>query len=81
VERAGRTAVGARRPAGADIRVTEQLVRLEGGKWLRKEPKTPASLRSITLSLITADLLREHVEHFVGGAPDSLLFATTVGSL
>jgi integrase len=62
------------------IRVTEQLVRLEGGKWLRKEPKTPASLRSMTVSPVTGDLLGEHVERFVGGGPDSLLFANTVGS-
>ncbi|HEX2272734.1 MAG TPA: tyrosine-type recombinase/integrase, partial [Acidimicrobiales bacterium] len=62
------------------VRVTEQLVRLEAGKWHRKEPKTPASIRSITLSAVTADLLDEHVERFVGGGPDKLVFANTVGS-
>lgn len=30
------------------VRVTSHLVRLESGKWLRKEPKTPASLRRLT---------------------------------
>ena len=32
------------------VRVTEQLVRLESGEWLRKEPKTPSGVRSITIS-------------------------------
>jgi integrase len=41
------------------VRVTEQLIRLEGGTWLRKEPKTPASLRSITISSVTAELLAD----------------------
>jgi len=32
------------------VRVTEQLIRLESGEWLRKEPKTSAGTRSITIS-------------------------------
>lgn len=44
------------------VRVTDQLVRLDGGEWLRKEPKTPASLRSITISGFTADLLTRHLD-------------------
>ena len=32
------------------VRVTEQLIRLGAGEWLRKEPKTPASVRSISIS-------------------------------
>jgi integrase len=62
------------------VRVTEQLVRLEGGKWLRKEPKTPASVRSITVSPVTAELLADHVERFVAVGPDAAVFANTVGS-
>ena len=62
------------------VRVTEQLVRLEGGKWLRKEPKTPASVRSITVSPVTAELLVDHVERFVAVGPDAAVFANTVGS-
>ncbi len=38
------------------VRVTEQLIRLEDGRWLRKEPKTPNSVRSITISPVTAEL-------------------------
>jgi integrase len=44
------------------VRVTEQLIRLDSGNWQRKEPKTPASVRSITLSSVTADILGPHVE-------------------
>lgn len=36
------------------VRVTEQLVRLKMGEWLRKEPKTPLAIRSITISSVTA---------------------------
>src|SRR5665213_3629872 len=32
------------------VRVTEQLIRMSAGQWLRKEPKTSASIRSITIS-------------------------------
>jgi site-specific recombinase XerC len=32
------------------IRVTDQLIRLQSGEWVRKEPKTMAGVRSITIS-------------------------------
>ncbi|MCA1706907.1 MAG: site-specific integrase [Actinobacteria bacterium] len=62
------------------VRVTEQMIRLKGGKWHRKEPKTPASIRSIIMSAVTAELLTEHVNRFVLAGPDALVFANTVGS-
>jgi integrase len=62
------------------VRVTEQMIRLQGGTWHRKEPKTPASVRSITMSAVTGELLAEHVERFVLASPDALVFANTVGS-
>jgi integrase len=62
------------------VRVTEQMIRLKGGKWHRKEPKTPASVRSITMSAVTAELLADHVNRFVLPGPDALVFANTVGS-
>jgi integrase len=62
------------------VRVTEQMIRLKGGKWHRKEPKTPASVRSITMSAVTAELLADHVDRFVVPGPDALVFANTVGS-
>ena len=61
------------------VRVTEQLIYLNGGRWHRKEPKTPASVRSITLSDVTAELLVEHVERFSAAGPDGLVFTNTVG--
>jgi len=59
------------------VRVTEQMIRLKGGKWHRKEPKTPASVRSITMSAVTGELL---ADRFVLPGPDALVFANTVGS-
>ena len=56
------------------VRVTEQLVRLETGEWMRKEPKTPASVRSITLSSVTAEILAHHLEQFASPGPDGLVF-------
>jgi integrase len=61
------------------VRVTEQLVRLAAGEWLRKEPKTPAAIRSITISPVTTEVLAEHVERFSGSGPDGLVFANKVG--
>ena len=62
------------------VRVTEQLIKLEGGEWLRQEPKTPSSVRSITISPVTADLLAEHLERFGAPGPDSLVFTNAAGN-
>ncbi|MGH3849424.1 MAG: tyrosine-type recombinase/integrase [Pseudonocardiaceae bacterium] len=62
------------------VRVTDQLVRLDGGEWLRKEPKTPASLRSVTISGFTADLLSRHLDQFAGDGPDGLVFPNAAGN-
>lgn len=56
------------------VRVTEQLIRLETGEWLRKEPKTGASVRSITISSFTAGVLAEHLERFSATGLDGLVF-------
>jgi integrase len=60
--------------ARGKVRVTEQLIRLESGEWLRKEPKTAAGVRSITISRETADILTDHVERFTVPGLDSLVF-------
>ncbi len=52
VERLDRPAAQRGRPPQPHGQVTEQLVRLDRGEWLRKEPKTPASIRSITTSAV-----------------------------
>jgi site-specific recombinase XerC len=62
------------------VRVTEQLIRLESGEWLRKEPKTPASVRSITLSSVTAEILARHLERFAAPGPDGLVFPNAAGN-
>ncbi|HUP69686.1 MAG TPA: tyrosine-type recombinase/integrase [Acidimicrobiales bacterium] len=62
------------------VRVTEQLVRLDTGEWIRREPKTPASIRSITVSPFTADLLAAHLEQFAADGPDGLVFPNAAGN-
>jgi integrase len=56
------------------VRVTEQMIRLETKEWLRKEPKTAAGVRSITLSLATAEILTEHLDTYSASGPDGLVF-------
>jgi integrase len=56
------------------VRVTEQLVWLGPKQWERKEPKTPASIRSINISSVTADILTEHLETFAHHGADDLVF-------
>jgi integrase len=55
-------------------RVTEQLIRLETTEWVRQEPKTPASVRSITISTVTADILASHLQRFASVGPDGWVF-------
>jgi integrase len=62
------------------VRVTEQLIRLETGEWLRGEPKTASSVRSITISPVTAELLADHVDRFAMPGPDGLVFPNSVGN-
>ncbi|MDP9442657.1 MAG: tyrosine-type recombinase/integrase, partial [Actinomycetota bacterium] len=61
------------------VRVTEQLVRLDTGEWLRKEPKTGASVRSITISPFTAEVLAGHLERFALPGLDGLVFPNGAG--
>lgn len=76
--------IGLRRPRvdlrNHKVRVTEQLVRLDTGEWLRKEPKTGASVRSITVSPFTADLLGGHLERFANPGLDGLVFPNGAGN-
>ena len=54
-------------------------MRLVAGEWLRKEPKTPAAIRSIRIAPLTTGVLAENVERFSGSGPDGLVFANKVG--
>ena len=62
------------------VRVTEQLIRLESGEWLRKETKTTASVRSITISAVTAELLAHHAAQYSAPGPDGLFFTNKAGN-
>jgi integrase len=62
------------------VRATEQLVRLGTGDWLRKEPKTRSSIRSITISPVTSELLADHVNTFANSGPDGLVFPNKAGN-
>jgi integrase len=58
------------------VRVTEQTIRLESKEWLRKEPKTAAGVRSISICRETAAIVAEHVERFAAPGLDPLVFPT-----
>ncbi len=62
------------------IRVTEQLIRLGAGQWLRKKPKTKSSVRSITIATFTASSLADHLERFSQQGSDGLVFANVAGN-
>ncbi|HEV2071259.1 MAG TPA: hypothetical protein VGR26_15830, partial [Acidimicrobiales bacterium] len=62
------------------VRVTEQLIRLESGEWLRKETKTAAGVRSITISPETAKILAAHIERYTAPALDALVFPNSTGN-
>jgi integrase len=61
------------------VRVTDQLIRLETGEWVRKEPKTGASVGSITISPFTASVLARHLERFALPGLDGLVFPNRAG--
>jgi len=62
------------------VRVTEQLVQMQDGSFLRKEPKTPSSVRSITLSAFTVELLVEHLRATGCNGRDDLVFTNGAGN-
>ncbi len=62
------------------VRVTEQLIRMGPGDWLRKEPKTPRSVRSITISPFTATVFSDHLERFAQPGLDGLVFPNRAGN-
>jgi integrase len=62
------------------IRITDQLVQLADRSYLRKEPKTAAGVRSITLAPFTASLLGAHLDLHAKPGPDELVFANGAGN-
>jgi integrase len=65
---------------GRKIRVTEQLVQMADGSFVRKEPKTGASVRAISLSETMTTLLVEHTREFSAAGPDALVFSNGAGN-
>ena len=66
--------------ANRRVRVVDQLVRTADGKFHRTEPKTSASVRSITISRMTAEILASHLERYAGVGRDGLVFPNTAGN-
>lgn len=62
------------------VRVTEQLVQLDDGSFMRKEPKTAAGVRSITLSPFTTAVLAAHMDRFAKPGEDELVFPNGAGN-
>lgn len=62
------------------VRVTEQMIRLESKEWLRKEPKTAAGVRSISISREAAAIVAEHIDRFATPGLDSLVFPNKAGN-
>jgi integrase len=62
------------------VRVVDQLVRTVDGTFHRTQPKTSASIRSITISKMTAEVLAVHLESFAGDGRDGLVFPNTAGN-
>ena len=58
------------------VRVTDQLVRLGAGEWVRKRPKTESSVRSISLSATLIEVMVGHVERFAADGSDGLVFTS-----
>ena len=66
--------------ANRRARVVDQLVRTADGKFHRTEPKTSASVRSIRISRMTAEILTSHLERHAGPGRDGLVFPNTAGN-
>ena len=56
------------------IIVESQLVELGSGRHLRTEPKSAAGRRRVALSPFVTKELETHLERYVAGGPDALLF-------
>jgi integrase len=61
------------------VRVTEQLVQLSDGSFVRGLPKTSAGVRSITASSSVMSLLEQHLEQFSQPGSDGLVFPNGAG--
>jgi integrase len=65
----------------AIVRVRRSVRRSESGTVRTDLPKTPASIRTVSLPAPLADVLAAHLAEFVGPEPDAPLFRTATGTL
>jgi integrase len=61
------------------VRVVEQLVQLDDGSRVRRQPKTDSGIRTVTISAAVAAMLSAHIDRFVPPEPDALVFANGAG--
>jgi integrase len=64
---------------GSTVRV-ERSARNVGGKWLVGPPKTEAGRRTVALPSSVARALVEHLDTYVPGGDDALVFGTSSGT-
>jgi integrase len=65
----------------AVVRVRRSIRRSESGTVRTDLPKTPASIRTVSLPAPLAHVLAAHLAEFVGPEPDAPLFRTATGTL
>ena len=65
----------------ATVRVRRSVRRSESGTVRTDLPKTPASIRTVSLPAPLAHVLAAHLVEFVGADPDAPLFRTAGGTL
>jgi len=65
----------------AVVRVRRSTRRSESGTVRTDLPKTPASIRTVSLPAPLANVLAAHIAEFVGPEPDAPLFRTATGTL
>ncbi|MGY1808561.1 tyrosine-type recombinase/integrase [Blastococcus sp. SYSU D00669] len=64
---------------GRRLRV-ERGVRYLDGQWVVGDPKTDAGRSTVSLPPSLADVLADHLEHYVPDSPDALVFGTSAGT-
>lgn len=61
------------------IKVQRSIGQLTGGRLVVGPPKSPASVRTVTIPDVLVDELRDHVATYVGPGSDALLFIGAEG--
>lgn len=64
---------------GARIQVADQLIKRADKKWHRDDTKTSAGVRTVTSPAFLAEITAEHLDTYVVGGPDALVFTNQHG--